>query len=216
MYYIYKFFQSETLRHRSFQSLNDGYTSPAVGRYVEEGKQLERKIKYPLAAPYLLFVLILIVTTFVAVIVIEKKLPHGIKVSEEWKYPNRFIAERAKRFLYNLTEIGPRIAGSAENEVKAVQLLVREINAVISEANDAHRIELDVQKASGAYSLRFLDGLTIVYNNMQNVVVKVNSRDNSPFSLLINCHFDSVTDSPGNILAFYLVHNKLRVSAIVA
>lgn len=137
------------------------------------------------------------VTVFVAVIVIEKKLPHGIKVSEEWKYSNRFIAERSKNFLINLTQLGPRIAGSDTNEILAVNLIVDEIKSIMNNANKIHKIELDVQKASGAYSLKFLDGFSVVYNNMQNVIVKLGSRNNSPYSLLINCHFDSVTDSPG-------------------
>lgn len=100
-------------------------------------------------------------------------------------------------YLHNLTKLGPRIAGSHTNEVDAVNLLVTEIKQIMARAKDTHMIELDVQKASGAYSLEFLDGLTVMYNDMQNVVVKVGSRLNSPYSLLINCHFDSVTDSPG-------------------
>lgn len=189
------FFASQSdIRQRNLKST---FTANYQGRPVEDGKYHEKKINYPLSDSLLLFTLILIVTTFVAVIVIDKKLPYAIKETEEWKYPNRFIAERSRNFLVKLTDLGPRLAGSDVNEVHAVNLLVKEIESIISSANAVHNIELDVQRASGAYSLQFLDGLTIAYHDMQNVVVKFGSKNNSPHSLLINCHFDSAIDSPG-------------------
>ncbi|KAL3286357.1 hypothetical protein HHI36_000864 [Cryptolaemus montrouzieri] len=39
--------------------------------------------------------------------------------------------------------------------------------------------------------------MTNVYRDMQNVIVKVGSLIKSPHSLLINCHFDTVMNSPG-------------------
>lgn len=161
------------------------------------GKPAHRKQDTSLPTPYLFFVLFLALSVFIAVIVIERKLPPGLKTADSNRYPNRFIAERAMNYLHNLTKLGPRIAGSRINEIDAVNLLVDEINGIMSRAKHIHVIELDVQKASGSYSLEFLDGMTVVYHDMQNVVVKVGSRMNSPYSLLINCHFDSVTDSPG-------------------
>lgn len=60
-----------------------------------------------------------------------------------------------------------------------------------------HDIEIDFQKSSGAYQLKFLDGMTNVYNEVRSVVVKVSSKIKSEHSLLLNCHYDSVADSPG-------------------
>lgn len=142
-------------------------------------------------------VLVLIVVVFLLVIIIEKQLPPVLKQSDESKYPDRFIAERAYNILKNLTNIGPRIAGSYENEALAVALLQNEIQTIIDQADENHVIELDVQKATGVFNLNFLDGMTNIYQDVQNVIVKLGSRINSSHSLLINCHFDTVVDSPG-------------------
>uniref|UniRef100_A0A1Y1MFR8 FXNA-like protease n=1 Tax=Photinus pyralis TaxID=7054 RepID=A0A1Y1MFR8_PHOPY len=151
----------------------------------------------PLPTSYLLALLGLLFAVLITVIIIEKQLPPGIKIAEEHKYPDRFISERAYNLLKNLTALGPRVAGSYANEVLAVNLLKREIETIIANAKENNVIQLDVQMASGAFNLAFLDGMTNVYRNMQNIIVRVGSRINSPNSLLLNCHFDTVSQSPG-------------------
>ncbi|KAF5278793.1 hypothetical protein FQA39_LY18351 [Lamprigera yunnana] len=151
----------------------------------------------PLPTWYFFLLLFVMITVLSAVIVVERQLPPGLKTSEEHQYPNRFIAERAYNTLKNLTSLGPRVAGSYANEVLAVNYLKKEIETIIQNAKKQNVIELDVQKASGAFQLRFLDGMTNVYRNMQNIIVRIGSRINSPHSLLLNCHFDTVSQSPG-------------------
>lgn len=151
----------------------------------------------PVKTSHFFGVLILIVVVLVAVILVEKRLPPGLKIADEDKYPERFIAERAYNILKNLTSLGPRIAGSYTNDVLAVNLLKEEINSIVNEAKDVHVIEVDVQKVNGSFNLEFLDGLTNVYRDLINVIVKIGSRINSPHSLLVNCHFDTVVESPG-------------------
>ncbi|KAF7284418.1 hypothetical protein GWI33_022202 [Rhynchophorus ferrugineus] len=157
----------------------------------------DTKIYKPLPTAHFIGILGLILLTFLLVIVIEKQLPKGLMIDEEEHYPDSFIAERAYTILKNLTKIGPRTAGSYENEVLAVKFITSEIDLIVRQAHPNHIIEVDVQKASGAFNLEFLDGMTNVYQDVQNIVVKVGSRINSTHSLLINCHFDSVVDSPG-------------------
>lgn len=173
-------------------------------RRTENGWDLFKDDKYekskfyrPMPHVHFLGLLCLILIVFSLVIFIEKQLPVALKIEDENKYPDTFIAERAYNVLKNLTKIGPRIAGSYENEIFAVQVLKSEIDNIMKDANENHVIELDIQKASGAFNLEFLDGMTNVYQDVQNVIVKIGSRINSPHSLLINCHFDSVVDSPG-------------------
>lgn len=160
------------------------------------------KFHRPMPAVHFMAVLGLILVVFAAVIVIEKQLPTSLKISDEAKNPGRFIAERAHNILKNLTQLGPRLAGSEANEVAAVNLLKEQVQKIIDEAHENHVIELDVQRASGDFNLEFLDGMTNVYRNLQNVVVKIGSRINSGHSLLINCHFDTVVDSPGESYLF--------------
>lgn len=127
----------------------------------------------------------------------DKHLPEGKLIKNEHKYPGKFIAERARNHVVNLTSLGPRVAGSYANEVRAVNYLTAVINDTIKQANDNHRIVIDVTKHSGAFPLTFLDGMTSVYKNVQNVIVKLGPRRDPEHSLLLNCHFDSFAESPG-------------------
>lgn len=167
-------------------------------------KHNKTNVELPLSTSYFLSLLGLILVVFALVIIIEKQLPPGLKISEEHKYPDRFIGERAYNHLKKLTSFGPRIAGSYENDVLAVKFLKEEIQKIINNAEEHNIIQLDVQKVSGSFQLEFLDNMNLVYRDQQNVVVKVGSKINSSHSLLINCHFDTVADSPGEKIFFYI------------
>lgn len=97
-----------------------------------------------------------------------------------------------------MTSIGQKVTGSYENEVLAVDFLKREINFIIQQANPKQEIVLDHQIVSGSYFLDFKPyGLANIYDNVQNIVVRLSSNNKQNTSLLINCHFDSVPTSPG-------------------
>lgn len=108
------------------------------------------------------------------------------------------MAERAQHDLKNLTDIGPRVVGSHENEILAVHLLQQEIVFIQQQANANQTIEVDLQVVSGSYFLNFKPyGAINAYGNIQNIVVRLASKNNSKYSLLVNSHFDSVPTSPG-------------------
>ncbi|CAH0589952.1 unnamed protein product [Chrysodeixis includens] len=114
--------------------------------------------------------------------------------------PHVFSAARAHRHLINLTDIGPRVAGSYENEVLAVGVLVSAVKSIARAASPHNVVELDVHTASGGYSLAFMDGMNHLYRDVQSVVVRVRgagARPRARSALLLNCHFDTVPDSPG-------------------
>ena len=146
---------------------------------------------------HLLFALSFILSVSLTVIVLEKILPEPHLIENERFHPEKFVAERAKAHVYNLTALGPRVAGSYENEVLAVQFLTNVINSITKNASQNHKITLDVTRHSGSFPLTFLDGMTHVYKNVQNVIVKIGPHRPSPYSLLLNCHFDSFVESPG-------------------
>lgn len=99
-----------------------------------------------------------------------------------------------------LTSLGPRTVGSYENEALAVDFFKREINYIQQQANGNQKIEMDIQTVSGSYYLDFKPYGTIsAYGNVQNVIVKLHSRNNSKHSLLVNSHFDTVPGSPGKL-----------------
>ena len=55
-----------------------------------------------------------------------------------------------------------------------------------------------MQKPRGSFNLPFVDGLTQNYRDITNIIVKLESGTRvSNNALLINCHFDSVPQSPG-------------------
>lgn len=173
-----------------------GFYNPMKDRSSPEAFVRFRKT---LPIPLSHFVVYLLSTAFLYLIIVtwEKQLPTALRTIDESSHKDRFIAERAMNHLKNLTALGPRPTGSFENEVLAVKFFTREINHIMSKANKTHRILTDFQKVSGAFTLTFLDGMTNVYKNVQNIIVKIGPPVESQHSLLINCHFDTVMDSPG-------------------
>lgn len=146
---------------------------------------------------HLLFVLTYFLFVTFVIIVLERNLPDPITINTEGLHPGRFVAERARNHIVNLTSLGPRIAGSYENEVLAVKFLTTTINNVMKTAHENHKILINITKHSGAFPLKFLDGMTNVYRNVQNVIIKVGPHRPTMHSLLLNCHFDSFLGSPG-------------------
>lgn len=111
----------------------------------------------------------------------------------------RFIGERAELQLKRLTDIGTRVVGSYENEVLAVDFFKREISFIAQQIEPIHEILIDVQKPTGSYYLDFKPyGFRNYYANIQNIVVRLSSGNHSQHSVLVNCHYDTVPESPGN------------------
>ncbi|XP_029059906.1 endoplasmic reticulum metallopeptidase 1 isoform X2 [Monodon monoceros] len=108
-----------------------------------------------------------------------------------------FDARQARDYLEHITSIGPRTTGSPENEILTVRYLLEQIKLIEVQSNSLHRISVDVQRPTGSFSIDFLGGFTSYYDNITNVVVKLEPRDGAQHAVLANCHFDSVANSPG-------------------
>lgn len=134
---------------------------------------------------------------------VRENLPKALSSSDLLHTENTFISERAWKDLKILTSFGSRPVGSYSNEVLAVDFLKREIGHIKQAAHKNQRIEMDVQIVSGAYYREHKDmGMLSVYRKVQNVVVKLHGMpdlhgQSNNNSLLVNCHFDSVSGSPG-------------------
>jgi len=178
----------------------------SVGLPFENKAVSKKQDVLPNDTQHLLFVLTFFLFVSFVIIVLEKNLPEPITIDTEGLYPGRFVAERARNHIVNLTSIGPRITGSYENEVLASIFLTTTISDVIKTAHENHKILLNITRHSGAFPLKFLDGLTNVYRNVQNVIVKVGPHRPTMHSLLLNCHFDSFLESPGKQI---LLHRYL-------
>ncbi|XP_042308503.1 endoplasmic reticulum metallopeptidase 1 isoform X1 [Sceloporus undulatus] len=108
-----------------------------------------------------------------------------------------FNAPRARAYLENITAIGPRAVGSPENEIFTVNYLLEQVKVIEQESSHVHRISVDVQRPTGTFSIDFLGGFTSYYDNITNVVVKLEPRSGAEHAVLANCHFDSVPNTLG-------------------
>lgn len=86
-----------------------------------------------------------------------------------------------------------------------VDLLKRKITEIQQQAHSNQKVEMDIQITSGSYYLDFKPyGAISSYGNIQNVLVKLHSKNNSKHSLLVNTHFDTVIGSPGNVKFYFI------------
>eukprot|EP00058_Branchiostoma_floridae_P021432 XP_002606922.1 hypothetical protein BRAFLDRAFT_91691 [Branchiostoma floridae] len=111
--------------------------------------------------------------------------------------PTQFSEERARRHLDAITGFGPRVAGTYQNEVLTVRYLLGEIDKIQQAAKPSHRIEVDVQRPTGYFTLDFLSSFTHYYDNITNIVVRLSPKKQTRHSLMINAHFDSTMGGPG-------------------
>ncbi|KAF7287971.1 hypothetical protein GWI33_000031 [Rhynchophorus ferrugineus] len=141
-----------------------------------------------------LLVIVLLTGLFGVVIYLDSLLPSAI-VQENKDY-TVFNAQRASKDVLYLTQLGPRIVGSHENEQITYYYLMNRINDIIYTRNKNQNIEIDVQEVSGAYSFKRSEGFINTYYSVKNIIVKFHGI-NSTNSVLVNSHFDSAPTSPG-------------------
>ncbi|XP_067839735.1 endoplasmic reticulum metallopeptidase 1 [Heptranchias perlo] len=108
-----------------------------------------------------------------------------------------FNAHRARKHLQHITDFGPRPTGSPANEILTVNYLLKQIQKIKEGSGLAHNIAVDIQRPTGSFSIDFLGGFSSYYDNITNVVVKLEPKIGAKHAVLANCHFDSVANSPG-------------------
>lgn len=177
---------------------------------VEETKPKQQTISIFWLPAYM----ILWAVIFLLMLLSYYTLPTPISIATESSNPNRFIGERAKLLNQELANIGPKVVGSDENELRAVSFLTNEIDKIKAAANPIHDIEYNIQKSIGTFEL---GAVTTYYQGIQNVVVKISPLNRTTeHSLLINTHFDSVPGSPGAGDAGILVTVMLEVLRVLS
>ncbi|KAI1731375.1 peptidase family m28 domain-containing protein [Ditylenchus destructor] len=121
-----------------------------------------------------------------------------------------FSEERARVLLKQLTDLGPRPAGSKSNEIDAFQILASKVASIQSAATakNVNFVELDVQRPSWCLNAPcYIDRprwcqkstcYTACFSNITNLWVRIGpNKSLSSHSILLNCHFDSVPAGPG-------------------
>lgn len=123
-------------------------------------------------------------------------LPSALLISDIDINNDKFISERAYINLVDFVADGPRITGSVNNEVNAVNFIKSTLEDIIKAKNSSHSIEIDHQIVAGDFaygrSLR-------VYRGVQNIIAKLTPADQpEPENyFMLSSHFDSVVGSPG-------------------
>lgn len=79
-----------------------------------------------------------------------------------------FIEERARNDLIALTSIGPRVSGSHENDILAVDGILRILKEIKNSKFAVHSLEFEVQKPTGSFFVEFQDGLTHSYAHVSD------------------------------------------------
>ncbi|EDW01018.1 GH20687 [Drosophila grimshawi] len=128
---------------------------------------------------------------------------------------NVFIAERAYKNLYTLSNIGTKLPGSYENEVEAVNFIMNELSQIqLDLQNDYFDMEIDLSRASGGYPFK---NLLNQYQGVQNIAVKLSTKNSTSESyLLVNSHFDSKPFTPSAGDAGVMIVTMLEILRIIS
>ena len=117
---------------------------------------------------------------------------------------DEFYESNAEKHLVELTQYGPRVVGSKENEIYAYNYILKELKSI---QNKSHwKIEIDEQKVTGSFDIAFLSDFVSYYRDIKNIVALLEPEGGSEHSLLMSCHFDSSVDSPGKCHSKHLSH----------
>ncbi len=111
-------------------------------------------------------------------------------------HPNQFHAPKARSHMEGLVALGFRHVGSEANEIHAKDLIVQRVEEIIATASPDVKIEISVQHPTGGYYVDFLGGITHIYQNITNVVVRLSRRGTPPLhAFMVNAHYDSALGS---------------------
>uniref|UniRef100_A0A915MCF9 FXNA-like protease n=1 Tax=Meloidogyne javanica TaxID=6303 RepID=A0A915MCF9_MELJA len=143
-----------------------------------------------------LFVFAMLAALYGLVVLLDLKMP-DVKPANQYEH---FSEMRARQFLTQIASLGPRPSGSEALEIHAFRIITEKINSLkeVVKRNDVNRIEMDIQRPTGCYDLKFLSVFTLCYHKVTNIVARIGPKKGpTDFSILINCHFDTLPDTPG-------------------
>ena len=142
-----------------------------------------------------LYLLCLVVVLFLAAL-IPSYCYHYLPEPNFATDGNEFSAGNARKNLEAITDLGVRLAGTANNEIRAKNVILQAVEDIKAKASPEVNIEVSVQHPSGQFFLQFVGGVTHVYRNITNVVVRLSRAGSNPsHALLVNAHFDSAIGS---------------------
>ncbi|XP_034475998.1 endoplasmic reticulum metallopeptidase 1-like isoform X2 [Drosophila innubila] len=173
-------------------------------------KKANGKLQWYFAGGFLMFWGLLF---FAIVIPLFYRLPTAMTMEDANK--NVFIAERAYRNLYTLSNIGTKVTGSTENEIEAVNFIMKEVTQIQKDClKDYFDLEIDLSQVSGGFPYKTVLN---TYQGAQNIAVKLAPKNStSETYLLVNSHFDSKPATPSASDAGFMIVTMLEVLRVIA
>ncbi|GMS85314.1 hypothetical protein PENTCL1PPCAC_7489 [Pristionchus entomophagus] len=183
------------LRQRHLAS---GGATSANGDTTEYGRLHDEEEKKPslLGFRHWLFALAVIAIVYGGVVYCHQRLP-DVKPAGDY---SEFSEDRARGLLKQIVALGPRPSGSAALEKRAMPLLQRRLESAkeAAETVGKNRVEIDTQHPTGCFDLKFLSAFTLCYHNVTNKIARIGpAKGPAAHSLLLNCHIDTMPDTPG-------------------
>ncbi|KJH44809.1 peptidase, M28 family [Dictyocaulus viviparus] len=161
-----------------------------------------------------LIIVVYIASLTLGTIYLHKQLPDPLPPSQG---NNHFSELRARRLLFQLSNIGPKPVGSEACEHTKNHLLF-ELSTIKTSASV--KFEIVVQNPSGCFDMPRLasDDFTICYRNISNIAVRLSSPVETIYqkrrAVLLNCHYDSWPTSSGgsdNLISCALMVELIRL-----
>ncbi|CAJ0950703.1 unnamed protein product, partial [Mesorhabditis belari] len=125
-------------------------------------------------------------------------LPEPLPPNDE---NSRFSEHRAFPLLQELSDFGPKPAGSFACEELTRNRILKELQLIQNSTSSNELLyEISTQNPSGCFALpaHDTDGFSICYRNVSNVIARIGKRgtrksleDQPKISVLLNCHYDS-------------------------
>ena len=183
----------EGLRHRQ-----SGALKKSEEEQITSSQSNSQSTESKYGTSHLLVLIVFIGTLTYAVYISDLYLP----TPKSLKAPdNEFSGMRARKHLNAITKLGPRPAGSYENDVLAVDYIKAEIDKIKVTVNPKYDFEMQIQTPTGSFAfIRELInfGMTNAYANITNILVKLSPKQaKKNINVLVNAHFDSVPKTEG-------------------
>ncbi|CAL2032715.1 unnamed protein product [Caenorhabditis brenneri] len=175
---------------------NESRAEPNGQAYHDDDDQRTKRGRESIGFRHWIYFVLTVAIVYAGVVALHRKMPE-VRDSSSF---DEFSEQRARVLLKQLTALGPRPSGSANLEEKAfgmIQDRIEKVDSVVKEIG-VNRLEADVQRPSGCFDLKFLSSFTLCYHKITNIVVRIGPKKGpSGNSLLLNCHFDTMPDTPG-------------------
>ncbi|KAF8566701.1 hypothetical protein P879_06995 [Paragonimus westermani] len=130
-----------------------------------------------------------------------------------------FDEKNARLHLQKITSLGPRTAGSVNNELLTPEYMRQALEDVVYLGNKSG-LQVNLDEQTAAYSSFRSHFHISTYKNLKNFILRFHDpkvvRSGTRHAFLLNCHYDSAISSPGASDAFVSCAVMLELSRVLA